>query len=799
MYDGPIYATPIVLHGKAIHINNRSVPPLRRMRLVKVQKNAAKPDKVRWHYLFETARHAWSKMRFDPDPEALEKLKTVWVDQMEDAKDDEPVADTENLGDGAISAGTTTRAVQRIVIRQNLGFLTKKKRNHDKLLQFVINEFYGRQKRMRQSNLTKAQHHLVARFTDMADQYEDLYARIDDPDHDDSEEGEVTFADEEAELDVQRDGLIRQFQKELSRPKNFAGNTAVPKTRKPKASDAPKNSDEDEDLQATLQDRLETIKKFRALAGTDFEDAELILMSNSWDVHAALSYYYSLNDEVVAEEAGAGKTVGGKRASPNDEPTQEQLASIRSFIDVTGADYDLAKSYLLGTFWNSERAVSCFFADQDAANRPPPSQEGFAEADMVAAMQASLRDVSGGQDLSSTAKISGNHSSAAAEPRGTIQTDTGDSFNNAEAVSDISKINDKPAKHAQVGLYDSIKRQALDSSTTETAWGAKLGVTATRIQELISTQLKHCSAPKSQLEDAFFGPGMLELEDMTREESEEDALQTGLSHTGERIVIGPWSGLVTLATSEQGTPWEKYQAMRRRVQIQYYGHEAATSDPDPHRGIPMRERCPPAPEPEVYEDDDAPGVPTVPKSPSRTVADDTTAVLEAAELAEVQRIADAADAAEAQEIADAAEADELKKTGLSGFEPMQSRKIYPPAPATASCPLSSVPHSEEDGEKQDFATDFLADLQESEADARETDQQVRDLFRSREEDAWNGYDSDAQLDTGEDGEEYVEMGEEGDVDVNAECEADDGDEQRLDKTDGDACPPWKPCDDMLYW
>ena len=65
--------------------------------------------------------------------------------------------------------------------------------------------------------------------------------------------------------------------------------------------------------------------------------------------------------------------------------------------------------------------------------------------------------------------------------------------------------------------------------------------------------------------------------------------RSGLSHAGTRIALDTSGNIITPSVLS-GTPYNQYLEMRRVLQEQYYGHEAPPSDPDPHRGVPTRER-----------------------------------------------------------------------------------------------------------------------------------------------------------------------------------------------------------------
>lgn len=66
-YCGQIFATPIVLHKEHDLVSGENISSINQFTRNRVCKHGPKTEQVRWRYLFETARLAWSKMVFDPN------------------------------------------------------------------------------------------------------------------------------------------------------------------------------------------------------------------------------------------------------------------------------------------------------------------------------------------------------------------------------------------------------------------------------------------------------------------------------------------------------------------------------------------------------------------------------------------------------------------------------------------------------------------------------------------------------------------------------------------------------------
>ena len=119
-------------------------------------------------------------------------------------------------------------------------------------------------------------------------------------------------------------------------------------------------------------------------------------------------------------------------------------------------------------------------------------------------------------------------------------------------------------------------------------------------------------------------------------------MRRGLSHTGQTLWLDAAENVVS-RTGCRGTPYQQYLQMRRRLQIQHYGHEAIPSD-DPHRGIPTRERCPP---PLVQEVSDDEGDDNAIFSEEGDSADDLQVIIDAIVAQEAKEAKEAKEAQEA--------------------------------------------------------------------------------------------------------------------------------------------------------
>ncbi|EMD91089.1 hypothetical protein COCC4DRAFT_60096 [Bipolaris maydis ATCC 48331] len=229
--------------------------------------------------------------------------------------------------------------------------------------------------------------------------------------------------------------------------------------------------------------------------------------------------------------------------------TEDEISIIRGLADLTGAPYHRAEQCLSAAHWDLELALS--YLEED---RPASSAGGLTK-------------------------------------------DQSDRL--------ITFIQDRPVQHVSVGSSDGAKRRALgpqESVNLFTALFIKLqqakdqrptanrrteefecaGI-KTRVEEVIG----ETDPDSSHIEAAYTAPANKPKITTKRKPK----TRNGISHTGLPMRLDA-TGNVTSRTGVQGTPYQQYLQMRRRLQIQHYGHEAVPSE-DPHRGVPTRERCPP--------------------------------------------------------------------------------------------------------------------------------------------------------------------------------------------------------------
>ncbi|KAI0591160.1 SnoaL-4 multi-domain protein [Pyrenophora tritici-repentis] len=139
-YDGPILASPIILHGQAIDAGRSKAWPIAWDTFIRYEKTRAANVK-RWLYLYETARRAWELIVFDED--ALKILMSFTGSK----KDEKQVTPDSSRGDGAICTSNKDPKANQIAITQNLRILSQEEDGDERILDFLMNELYGRRRR----------------------------------------------------------------------------------------------------------------------------------------------------------------------------------------------------------------------------------------------------------------------------------------------------------------------------------------------------------------------------------------------------------------------------------------------------------------------------------------------------------------------------------------------------------------------------------------------------------------------------------------------------------------------------
>ncbi|CAE7201505.1 hypothetical protein HRS9139_06767 [Pyrenophora teres f. teres] len=153
-YDGPILASPIILHRQAIKKGRSKVWPIAWQTFIKYEKTGA-VNIQRWRYLYETARRAWKLMVFDGD--ALKVL----ISFVGSKKDEDQVAPDSFWGERAISASKKDPKANQIAIAYNLRVLIQKEDGDQRILDFLTNELYGRRRLQGFNTITNDQSEFI--------------------------------------------------------------------------------------------------------------------------------------------------------------------------------------------------------------------------------------------------------------------------------------------------------------------------------------------------------------------------------------------------------------------------------------------------------------------------------------------------------------------------------------------------------------------------------------------------------------------------------------------------------------
>ncbi|EOA80984.1 hypothetical protein ACJQWK_09982 [Exserohilum turcicum] len=678
-------AAPITLKGQGLDKEDGTgkIGPIDWRGFTKIPKTGAIAS-AHWKYLFETAKCAWSRITLDM--EALEKLNKT----MADVPDSE-CEQQESLGRRQlpISAGTADPEAQRIAIQQNVDLLKKKPDHYDRVFQYLEAELFGRRSRQKKRDLTEKQYHLIARLRDNADDFVLLYDERNEEEEEEEVEDDSYFIEEEDRLLRERDELIVKIREQLAMPINAPDDVEPshsPVSEKPELPEVPQKieyvteSNEPEppvipvkliSSEHNMNTHKGVIDTFGEITGSNDEISRTYLIRAGWDIDVALSDFYEPQPQLKQPTLPAAKYSEG------------ELASLEQFIHITKATDGTAESYLKSADWCLGPAVSNYFADGDA-----------------------LRDAVKAADQASSAKPS--------------------------KIS--ATINDRPVHHICVGTNDTQKRLAISSRDPAKALTAQVAVRNKRIQKIKSEMdanqramhelaigttceepiainqksQKICHPPRVAGPPAT-GERTSRFERVFENKKREVAPsppQKGLSHAGLPLSLDE-SGNVIPPTEPIGTPYQQYLAMRRRLQIQHYGHEAIDSNGDPLRGVPTRERC----EPPIVQE-------------GSSSSDDST------------------------------NDQDGESTPPASPSPPQS----PPQPETENLPKLTIKLKfslgvieEKKKPKEHAVVEEIARITEIVDDVAAAQEHRKALFVSNEEDAWDGYDSDDQkVDCGSD-------------------------------------------------
>jgi hypothetical protein len=484
--------------------------------------------KIRWRYMFETARLAFSKMRFDTeDLKSLEKM----METATNLKENSPIE--ESLGEGAISASRRSRKAQRIVIEMNLKLL-KQRNDSDAILCFLKNELHGRRLRRGDCQLTDKQSLLLNHLMNLVDELDALGSGSED----ETVEEEAVIAEKRGLLITERDDLIQQIQCELARPIDAYNKVESPNsqylryqhtppgTNKPSiqgtpsarektptqetsTQNKPTMSDASNDITTGRKAELDIIHSFCKLTGAEFDDAEKMLVHYGYNVNDAVDFYYA--DQEASERVASPDTdleaamqLSLMSESPVDEATKSTLPTDDSTI-------------------NSELAFT-------AINKPTlPSMKSLEQEVKLADIRGNFRRLMAAvqAEASQDEQMSGEHS------------------------------HEKPTLTAR-----DILRQAKGLAKNRK-------LTALLRAGVIGQKLFELEHGKAEYKDPT-------LSTVTETTEAEHPLK-GRSHSGRRIQLDPQGNFLAPANGEEPpkrNPWDEFRAMRSRLQVQYYGAEA---------------------------------------------------------------------------------------------------------------------------------------------------------------------------------------------------------------------------------
>ncbi|OAG20977.1 hypothetical protein CC77DRAFT_1094189 [Alternaria alternata] len=299
-YNGPVLASVVSLLGQTVVHDGQRIPPICWNRFDRVRKQPGKQNKIRWSYMFETARLAWSKMTFDARSlQLLEESLATATNQIGYPETEE------TWGEGAISASQrTSQEARSIAIEMNLKLL-KKKDDDDEILCFLKNELHGRQLRLQRHKLSDEQTRLLNQFGEILDEF-DYLCSPDNPDDADSK----AFERKKALLTTERDDLIKQIQYEITKPSE-ASDTARSSTSSLKSlqgEDEHMPVEQDQNTPMTKDEptclsesNLDAIREFCSVTFASVDHAKEVLAIFNYNLKEALDFHFE--DQMADQKA----------------------------------------------------------------------------------------------------------------------------------------------------------------------------------------------------------------------------------------------------------------------------------------------------------------------------------------------------------------------------------------------------------------------------------------------------------------------------------------------------------------
>jgi hypothetical protein len=619
-----------VLFDKDVPYDHENLAPIMWTKLTRVPKNDAKPDHMRWRYLFETARYSFGKMKLDNDAiPYLEKIRKSLPTRVYPKQKVNP-----------ISASKLPQATQKAVIQQNLDVYKRKESDCDTILDYLKYELYGRRIRQEQRDLTEYQYSLVARLLDVADALVIVYARMEHPDKG-LEEGEKSLFEQEAFYMRERDHVIELIQAELDRPITAADTPKPPESTEPTNPNASPDSKESRD-----QEALAAVKEMQARTGTSFQNAHNFLKESSWNIEIAVSRYVHAKYKPEESQGHPPAIPEGLPAASTTPSANslEQLNMIRKFQEITKVDSDDALSFLEGARWDLEAAIALVYGDGEASTKPAAADDGlsleqinaitrFVQAtgehyevaddylsrsnwDFDTAIKTHSADIAATQNTglpsyttNSAPKVSGfpdqlARQTAAIKDRPTNHIRMGDESSKRQAVSSpdghdlIATLDERHKQNQELSMRVKTDRETIqklaeqimsphpdnaskpphiNNANAAATGGNKLGIA--RILNPDSTV--HAFGSNDAEADGVSGPqNMPTSSEVGKEEDAISNTRIVPSHTGLRIRVDSSNRFVSHVDPLVGTVFQQYQAMRRRLQIQYRSQQEEMGSSD---------------------------------------------------------------------------------------------------------------------------------------------------------------------------------------------------------------------------
>lgn len=369
-YDGPMFATPVVLHTRADLLGGDKVKPMYETHeKSRVSKHESKTETLRWRYLYETARLAWSKMVFDTNrwemlnkgstntgEEALDKNAIYSDNEAEAIGIAEPSADLEirtatssevreleaipnptRLGKRSCS-GTEESSIdlktarmgidanqdqskgQDLDLRQDLETILHEGGNIDNIIAYISkrnNEGRGVLKE-KQKRLVRSLIEVIELLEDVKGEHAKL--RITGMDR-------TKLVVVESELRMEREDYIKQLEDGFAQALETE-------------EDATADVDEGSDPNALSDEQQEALMQLIGVTGQDPGLSVLLLRANNWNTERAINHWFDAGGTTLSDtrERPLSNIQASSRNRPRHYATPGPSSSKRRALDTESSD-----------------------------------------------------------------------------------------------------------------------------------------------------------------------------------------------------------------------------------------------------------------------------------------------------------------------------------------------------------------------------------------------------------------------------------------------------------------------------